>query len=97
MIKHLQTAVEIAKEYESMALETHYQYYNLKQQNPHQEFPALARHESFCCKMYAIWESITELLKIQNSKEVDLLEQQGNEMYGDIYDDWPRQDWGMNE
>lgn len=58
-----QTAMEIAKEYETMAIKAANDHYRLRQQKPFADFPALAAHVSFCTSMQVTWNDIAQKLE----------------------------------
>ncbi len=58
-----QTAAEIAREYEALAIKSANQHYHLKQQKPFSDFPALAAHVSFCSTMQVVWNEIAQKLE----------------------------------
>lgn len=58
-----QTATEIAKEYEHLAIKSANQHYHLKQQKPFADFPALAAHVRFCSDMRIVWREIAQKLE----------------------------------
>lgn len=57
-----QTAAEIAKEYEQLAIKSANDHYRLKQQKPFSDFPALTAHVAFCTSMQATWDEIARKL-----------------------------------
>ncbi len=77
MIGDNQTAREIAKEYESMAIEAANQYCALKDRNPFSDFSALARHVAFCTTMQRCWVGVA------NRIELDKGALDGEDYYGE--------------
>ena len=61
MIKN-QTAVELAKEYEQLAIAATNDYCRLKRHEPENGFPALAKQIGFCTTMCVLWTSIARRL-----------------------------------
>ncbi len=57
-----QTAAEIAREYEALAIKSANQHYHLKMHKPFAEFPALAAHVMFCTSMQLTWNEIAQKL-----------------------------------
>jgi len=58
-----QLAVEIAREYEGMAIEAANQHYRLAQARPFESFSALGRHVAFCTMMCQCWDQIAKRLE----------------------------------
>ena len=57
-----QTALQIAKEYERMAMKSIDQHYRLVQTHPFSEFSALKKHVGFCTDMSAFWSDVSRQL-----------------------------------
>ncbi len=57
-----QTAYEIAKEYELMAIDSANQHFRLKRSHPFSEFPALRKHVELCTLMNTVWDGIAKKL-----------------------------------
>ena len=64
MMRENKTAKEIATEYEKMAIESANQYCRLKDQNPFEDFSALAKHVAFCTTMQRCWVGIANKIGI---------------------------------
>ncbi len=77
MMRENQTAREIAREYENMAIESANQYCRLKDQNPFSDFSALARHVAFCTTMQRCWVGIA------NKLDIDQGAYDGEDYYGE--------------
>lgn len=59
-----QTAAELAKEYEQMAIAATNDYCRSKRHNPIAELPALAKQIAFCTTMHMLWKSVARRLEI---------------------------------
>jgi len=57
-----QTAVELAKEYEQLAIAATNDYCRLKRHEPVGAFPALAKQIGFCTTMHVLWKGVARRL-----------------------------------
>jgi hypothetical protein len=78
-----QTAEELAKEYEQLAIAATNDYCRLKRHEPVNSFPALAKQIGFCTTMHMLWGSIARQLA-----EGPELYETRNDDAGDYYNEY---------
>jgi len=81
-----QTAVELAKEYEQLAIAATNDYCRLKRHDPVAGFPALARQIAFCTTMNVIWTSIAR--RLAEGPEIYESKDDGRHDVGDYYGEY---------